>query len=355
LTIRALAATSQRVSVECKVRDANPDPAHLKVELQTGEKSWQSLAPSVNDPFLFPLPGLVPKEAVVRATATDLAGNSTMRVVHLDTAAALTAGPKPSQTDAVPDLLETRADKIPPVIAEPVRTPPAPLSEPVKNLQPVPAEQAPTVPVRQLVNSTHVTLDYQIEQQGPTGVSKVEVWMTRDEGQSWRRLCDDPDHRSPVDFDLPGDGQYGITLVATNGSGFGAKPPAKGEAPDYWIEVDTTKPVAQLLGVKPSAGDSGAVLLITWVASDKNLGDSPVDLYYATRTTGPWLPIAKGLKNDGNHLWNLPPDIGPEFFVRMEVTDRAGNMERCESPQPVAVDLSRPKARVVRIRAGSHN
>jgi len=294
------------------------------------------------------------KESVVRVTASDRAGNSTMRVVNLDTSTASTPAGRVKETVAVPDLLETRAEKISATNSEQSKAPP-PLMEPAKTAPHLVPEHSPSAAGRQLINSTHVTLEYQIEQQGPTGVSKVEVWMTRDEGQNWRRLCDDPDRRSPVEFDLPGDGQYGISLVATNGSGFGAKPPVKGDVPDYWIEVDTTKPVAQLLSAKPSAGDAGAVLLITWVASDKNLGETPVDLYYATRPAGPWLPIAKGLRNDGNHLWNLPQDIGPEFYVRIEVTDRAGNVERCDTPQPIAIDLSKPKVRVLRIRAGEHN
>jgi len=356
VSVRALPSTAQGASIECKVRDANPDPSRLKVEYQGADKTWRVLTPSAQDPSIFAIPGPISKDSVVRATATDRAGNSTMRVVNLDAPVTVTAAaPRHKEAIAMPDVLESRAERIVPTISEQVRTQPPPLAESVKAPAKFPAEPSAPVSGRQLINSAHVTLDYQIDEAGPTGVSKVEVWMTRDEGQTWRRLCDDPDHRSPVEFDLPGDGQYGISLVATNGSGFGAKAPGRGDAPDYWIEVDTTKPVAQLLSVKPSAGDAGAVLLTTWVASDKNLGETPIDLYYATRPAGPWQPLAKALKNDGNHIFNLPPDIGPEFYVRMEVTDRAGNVERCDWPQPIAVDMSRPKARVVRIRAGAQH
>jgi hypothetical protein len=383
VTIQAGVPTAQGVPIECQVRDANPDPARLKVEYQAADKTWHALLPFKNDPSVFWLAGTAMKETVVRATAADRAGNSTVRELTLDTASALSAAYKQKDSIPLPAPVTTQADKAAPAGTEPIKNPPpllvepaqpshsltpepAPISagRPTSSISPDPAPVptgrppngstiAPAPPGRQLINSTRVTLEFQIEQQGPTGVSKVEVWMTRDEGQTWRRLCEVPDHRDSVEFDLPGDGQYGITLVAINGSGFGAKPPARGEAPDYMVEVDTTKPVAQLLSTKPSAGDGGAVLLITWVASDKNLGDNPIDLYFATRKAGPWLPIAKALKNDGNYLWNLPADIGPEFYVRLEATDRAGNTERCESAQPVAVDMSKPKARVVRIRAGN--
>src|SRR5262249_47323846 len=38
--------------------------------------------------------------------------------------------------------------------------------------------------------------------------------------------------------------------------------------------------------------------------------------------------------------------------VRMDVTDRAGNLTRCEAAQPVLVDLVKPKAKVLTI--GEH-
>ena len=37
----------------------------------------------------------------------------------------------------------------------------------------------------------------------------------------------------------------------------------------------------------------------------------------------------------------------------MDVTDRAGNLTRCEAPQPVLVDLVKPKAKVLTITASN--
>src|SRR5262249_6797020 len=76
-----------------------------------------------------------------------------------------------------------------------------------------------------LINSTHATLAYQIDQPGPNGVGRVEVWMTRDKGQTWQFLCLDPDRSSPVEIDLPGDGLYGLSLAVGNGAA-AATPPA---------------------------------------------------------------------------------------------------------------------------------
>src|SRR5437016_8986678 len=53
--------------------------------------------------------------------------------------------------------------------------------------------------------------------------------------------------RSPIEFDLPGEGLYGVALVMTNGTGLSTTPPQTGESPDYWVEVDLTRPAAQLI------------------------------------------------------------------------------------------------------------
>src|SRR5439155_18726606 len=117
-----------------------------------------------------------------------------------------------------------------------------------------------------------------IEQSGPSGVGRIEVWFTRDMGKNWAKLSEDIRRKSPAEIELPGEGVFGLTMLVTNGRGFGATPPAAGTAPDMWIEVDTTRPTAEITGVGNAA--DGA-FHITWRASDKNLGDEAIDLYYA--------------------------------------------------------------------------
>src|SRR5262249_32029290 len=202
---------------------------------------------------------------------------------------------------------------------------------------------------RQLLGTRHAVLEYKVGVQGPSGVSKVEVWITRDEGQTWRRLGEDPDRTSPVEFDLPGEGLFGVSLVLYNGAGFGGTPPVKGDLPDCWIEVDTTKPTAKILGVLPGSGEDTGALYITWTASDRNLKADPISLFYATKREGPWVPISHNMRNSGTYRWQPPHDVGCEFFLRLDVTDAAGNVARCETPQPVVVDMVKPKAQVLSI------
>jgi hypothetical protein len=206
-----------------------------------------------------------------------------------------------------------------------------------------------TVP-QLLVNGTRLFLEYKIEQAGPSGVGRVEVWCTRDKGQTWKKIGEEQGRQSPAEVHLPGDGEYGLTLVVSNGFGFGAQPPATGDSPDWYVEVDTTKPTAQFTTVKLTPED-GPSVHIAWTSKDRNLGTGPVELSYALKRQGPWLPIAKGLSGEGTHRWAPLTDIGAHAFLRLTVRDLAGNTTITETTQPVSLDdLSRPRAHIAGVR-----
>src|SRR5262249_22760464 len=112
---------------------------------------------------------------------------------------------------------------------------PAPSAGPARDIQPG---------QRAVVSTLSTQLAYQVEPVGASGVGKVEVWITPDEGKTWNKLCEDQDKTSPVEVRLPGEGVYGLTVVVTNGNGVGDPPPARGTAPDWTVEIDSTRPSA---------------------------------------------------------------------------------------------------------------
>jgi hypothetical protein len=379
--LRPFAGAPGETLLQCTVRDTNLDPAKVVVEGLLGDQTWQALEPVPDQPGVYHIGSGGTQPSLVRATAADRAGNTASCQLNLlaalpAPAAAAANAPAPTgyhaekndgRTDkpegrperAVvgPDKAEGPADKVEVPAESPTEVPPKvnatfekvgpPVDKPaapVENHAP-PAAAAPGLPGLQLINSNHVSLDYQIDQKKLGASDHVEVWLTCDDGQTWQRLCEDADKTSPVAFDLPGEGLYGVSVVVNGGSG--SVPPPKGDPPATMIEVDVTKPVAQLMAVRPVPGEGAGHYLITWSASDKNLKPQPIDLYYATRHEGPWQPIAKSLKNDGTYRWDLPKNQGTEFFVKMEVSDRAGNMTRCEALQPIISDGNRPRAKVV--------
>jgi hypothetical protein len=196
------------------------------------------------------------------------------------------------------------------------------------------------------VSSTKISLNYDVDNVGKSGVSVVELWMTRD-GDSWNQELTQNKRESPLVVEVAGEGRYGFTLIARSGVGMGDGPPRRGDPPQVWVEVDTTKPVVRLERVDVGRGADTGNLTILYKASDRNITDRPISLSYAEKPDGEWKPIAKNEDNTGRYVWKMPADVPYQFYVRVEAVDKAGNVGGDETPQPIAVDLSQPKVRVL--------
>ena len=244
----------------------------------------------------------------------------------------------------LPDFIPPGA---PPVIATP------PPSIPMAPSVPMAAPPVASVPTarpsmpssdkpadRRILNTTTAQLEYRIDTVGPSGISRVDIYITRDRGQSWEKLAEDTNKRSPVSINLPGEGVYGVRLAITNGNGFGGRAPKSGDRPQYVVEVDATSPRVEF---HPYEIVNGAID-IRWSASDANLGPEPVNIFYRSRAEQGWLPLARNVKNDGVYRWTFPPEIGGQVFVKLEVADLAGNVTKVETPTPIMLDQTEPEA-----------
>jgi hypothetical protein len=370
--------------VRCTVSDANPDPEMTRFEYQTGDLNWHVLEHMEGKSDCYCVPAVARFTGMVRVSCADRAQNSA--VCNFDLSKVQAAIKTPAIED--PKVVQAvNVEKQTPVQEQPAAVKPT-SGKPKMQATVVKSEATDVLPAakgpaqverkhdavvdckhdavvdckhdvvchedaklsvtRHMINHTHVCLEYRIEDEGQSGIGKVEVWITRDGGKSWDVLCGDPHHKSPVEFDLPGEGLYGIRLLVTNGRGFSADPPKPGDSPEYVIEVDTTRPRAELLSVKMGPASESACIDICWEASDKNFGSGPIDLYYGTTPQGPWTPMAKGVANTGSYRWFLPRGIGREAYVRLVATDMAGNSARCETEKPISLDdMSRPHATIV--------
>lgn len=372
----ALNVSADGVEVRCEIRDSNPDPTKTRLFYQTRDQRWRhaDLASGKNETFF--IPNQAAFTGLVRVTACDLANNTItneLSVAMPQTVAA--ANPTVDPLQALPvDTLSERLLPIPTGTVDKGHTvPQRSLSERVEFVSfkqealqrapeptnvPTGPELRPTLektpekfrPIlsgkRYFANTTRVLLDYQIEQTGPSGVGRIEFWMTRDLGRTWQKLGHDLKRKSPAELDLPGEGVFGITMIVCNGRGLGGGPPASGDDPEMWLEVDTTPPTADLTGVGNAPDGS---LHIAWRAADHNLGEEPIDLYYSANRNGPWQPIAKGLKNTGGYRWTPTPDAGAQGYFRLVVHDMAGNTSVSETSQQGTSlgDQSRPRGRLL--------
>jgi len=94
---------------------------------------------------------------------------------------------------------------------------------------------------------------------------------------------------------------------------------------------------------------NGSTIDINWVVSDKNLAPDPIHLSYSTRKEGPWIQVARNLKNTGHHAWEFPRDQGGQFFVRLEASDLAAMLAAAITQIPLQLDMTEPQAQVVGI------
>jgi hypothetical protein len=279
-------------------------------------------------------------------------------------------GPEPSRQMTPPSV-----GGAPPVVTPPVEdrqviasskwsaappAPPAPASA-AQPPSPEPKAKALTsgkkLPALQYLNQPEFMVEYEVSKLGPSGLGSVELYRTRDDGETWEKYAYDADVANAtrgarlqrmVQFTQNDrDGIYGFTLVIKNRANIGRQPPQRGEVPELRIELDTTRPEADLY--PPTRDSSPGHLLLTWRASDKNLTATPVTLEWAEERGGPWHAIALDLPNTGRHSWKLPEQMPVNVYLRLRVRDQAGNEAIAATPNPLPVDLHEPEGHLLKV------
>jgi hypothetical protein len=430
--VQIMAAERQgdEIAVRWEIREDNPDVSSLRLEYRTADapaEVWSpvNLTPALASQASFRVPGSA--AVSVRLQIADQAGNSATATAEVPAAGA-TAGVGPgapmvkssnpndkdrpwSPTQPVsltkipsdgndsprpltkpqPDALDT----LPPAGSNPPSkggsstfdsSPPSVTSGSGNQLvastntkvnssdSAAPAGGSRTgrgeMPRLQIVNNSKVTLEYQVNKFGPSGVGSVELYVTRDDGQKWERYGEGQNLNIPIPADargttssvqrsltvtLPGEGTYGFYLVVKSGAGLGKPAPKDGVTlPQMRIEVDETAPQANLYAPVPDPQQKDC-LILSWTATDRNLAEKPITLQWAERANGPWETIgAPELPNTGKFSWKLTSQVPPRVYLRLVVRDTAGNMAEAVTPQPILVDLNEPEAQFIGLSGAGH-
>jgi hypothetical protein len=371
-------------AVAWDARDGLLDPRTFALEYQplgAGEADWRSVPLGGGDMDLvgsqsdFRLVGKKTwdagtAEAIrVRASVKDRAGN--LRAVELELPGGAASAPGAAS-------LDPRAfDGPPPVQPISARTPrpdddSEPLADPFASIdQPEPTAAGPEVAAEEPAEPSTATatatpapsptnplptlqagasrfaLQYAIDDAGPAGVAKVQLWVTHDGGRTWYPQPEDADKTSPYLVDVGGEGTFGLRLCVQGLSGLGDTPPAPNDPPELWVEVDSSPPLVQVYPPRVGTGRSAGKVLIAWRASDPHLAARPVTiLYRGEDSDAAWTPVADQLENTGQYIWAVPPGVPPRFRIKVEVSDTLGHRGVAETG-PVLVDRARPKGRII--------
>lgn len=231
------------------------------------------------------------------------------------------------------------------------------------------APTRPTVEVSraQSINYLAFDLGYEVETRGPSGISRLDLWVTRDDGKTWMKWSqhDAKGASVRVNLNVPGnpqpEGTYGFRVVPVSGAGLSEREPVAGDGPDLRVVVDVTPPQLDLF---PAVGDPARpdTLVIQWKATDRNFGDDPITIEWSDKPTGPWQPAAasgdvmqagaggtpqvRRVGNTGSFPWRVPAGVAPRVYLKVTARDAAGNLREAVTRDPILVDLVKPKAKI---------
>ncbi|MBA2116990.1 hypothetical protein HOV93_41840 [Planctomycetes bacterium FF15] len=202
----------------------------------------------------------------------------------------------------------------------------------------------------QAINHKGFALNYGVDTVGPSGIGQIELWVTRDAGETWEPGGTDPDRQSPFDVEVQSEGTYGFRIVVEGGNGLTGRRPQPGDLADIWVRVDLSQPIATITNVVYGEGPHVGHLDISWNATDNDLADRPVSLYYASSADGPWKPIAEEIANSGQYIWKITPEVPADIFLKATARDRSGNVGEFVLKRAIANDGLVPRAQIRSLR-----
>ena len=188
-----------------------------------------------------------------------------------------------------------------------------------------PSINGPTKSNTQIISTRRFRLSYDINAIDPSGVGRVDLWMTENQGRSWQLWGSDPDKTSPFPVEVKTEGLFGFRVVIHSRDGLTGDGPSSGDDADMWVRVDTQSPLVQITSVPYGRGKEAGQLVINYRAADPFLTLRPVRISYSRAPQGPWTIIEDNLRNEGRYLWKVDRAVPDRIFLRIEAMDQAGN------------------------------
>ncbi len=157
-------------------------------------------------------------------------------------------------------------------------------------------------------------------------LESVQLWYTRDRGDTWTAFGLDEDRQSPFTFTANHEGVHGFYVVLTNRSGASGAAPSAGTSPQAWAFIDFTPPIVQLHPSQSTLILGRRVVQVRWTAADSNFGPRPIELAYRRETDAAWTPLSnEPLANTARFDWRVPEGLSGAVTIQLIATDLGGN------------------------------
>lgn len=199
----------------------------------------------------------------------------------------------------------------------------------------------------QMISTQRFQLNYGIDSIDPSGVARVDLWATTDNGRNWKLWGRDPDNRSPFPVSVEQEGRYGFRIVVHSRDGLTGQGPSSGDRPDIQVHIDTTAPLTRISSVPYGRGVEAGKLVINYSVADPFLTLRPVNLFYASGPDGPWNVIERGLRNEGRFAWKPTEQVPERIFIRLESLDQAGNVGQHTLSQSIDISGLIPRGTIL--------
>jgi hypothetical protein len=199
------------------------------------------------------------------------------------------------------------------------------------------------------VNALQFRLRYQVDGLLPEQIGSVTIFGSRDEGATWELWTTDADKQSPAEIAVPAAGRYAFRVVVTSVTGSSSHIPRPGDQPEILVEADLDPPSPRIVAVPYGRDPRQASLQIQWNCGATDLGPTPIALAYSDQVAGPWTSITDATANSGQFDWALQPNLPQQVYLRIVVTDLAGNRGGHILEQPIDIGPLLPKGRILGI------
>ena len=177
-------------------------------------------------------------------------------------------------------------------------------------------------------------ISYEVSDPGAADLVAVTLWISANNGRNWRKLADAPPKSGSVKTTLPGPGNYGLAISATDSIGNQLAAPTRGSKPGFVVSTDVAPPKLEPLGWVEKGQVISALTPVTlkWKATDDNLAERPVTVEFSHDGGRHWILVAKDQPASGEISWAPPKGVNSAAcLLRLSARDVLGNPSQVSS------------------------